>query len=339
MDHRLPSLQLQSTGTADEVGLAMQGIAEKWPSTSQDHQVGVSENSVPLNPMVNDHYPVFNWLFHWEYTPFSDIPKYLKAPGPSKAPAAGRPLPRGPLGIKDWLPQFPGLRARVSQRGGELCGCTWEFDSPRLQDIMRPCSRVPENGGMRMGGCTQSLQWPSVWFNFPTKEDVKWWIWGSPIWTSPWLCPKLAHLNGPATPCDAPLDPLVPRPMKRTPAPSFVEPGVPSKLLHSTCAAVALAYTDLLMSCNYQTFQIYFLQFMLHCLSLMPRLKRDPRNDSHRMSHKCGRWHKFWVNWLIRIQVDRSVFSVVELSSHLFLSAVSYGWICWMCFSIDQNYR
>ena len=22
---------------------------------------------VPLNPMVNDHYPVFKWLFHWEY--------------------------------------------------------------------------------------------------------------------------------------------------------------------------------------------------------------------------------------------------------------------------------
>ena len=30
--------------------------------------MGLSENSVPLNPMVNDHYPVFKWLFHWEYT-------------------------------------------------------------------------------------------------------------------------------------------------------------------------------------------------------------------------------------------------------------------------------
>ena len=29
-------------------------------------QVGVSENSVPLNPMVNDHYPYEKWLFHWE---------------------------------------------------------------------------------------------------------------------------------------------------------------------------------------------------------------------------------------------------------------------------------
>ena len=34
--------------------------------------LGVSENSVPLNPMVNDHYP----LFHWEYTLFSDKPIY-----------------------------------------------------------------------------------------------------------------------------------------------------------------------------------------------------------------------------------------------------------------------
>ena len=31
-------------------------------------KLGVSENSVPLNPMVNDHYPVFKWLFHWECT-------------------------------------------------------------------------------------------------------------------------------------------------------------------------------------------------------------------------------------------------------------------------------
>ena len=29
--------------------------------------MGVSENSVPLNPMVNDHYPYEKWLFHWEY--------------------------------------------------------------------------------------------------------------------------------------------------------------------------------------------------------------------------------------------------------------------------------
>ena len=38
--------------------------------------MGVSENSVPLNPMVNDQYPVFKWLFHWEYTLFLDKPIY-----------------------------------------------------------------------------------------------------------------------------------------------------------------------------------------------------------------------------------------------------------------------
>ena len=30
--------------------------------------MGVSENSVPLNPVVNDHYPYEKWLFHWECT-------------------------------------------------------------------------------------------------------------------------------------------------------------------------------------------------------------------------------------------------------------------------------
>ena len=30
--------------------------------------LGLSENSVPLHPMVNDHYPYEKWLFHWGYT-------------------------------------------------------------------------------------------------------------------------------------------------------------------------------------------------------------------------------------------------------------------------------
>ena len=42
--------------------------------TSCHDNMGVSENSVPLNPMVNDHYPYNKWLFHWEYTLFSDKP-------------------------------------------------------------------------------------------------------------------------------------------------------------------------------------------------------------------------------------------------------------------------
>ena len=37
--------------------------------------VGLSENSVPHLPNgFADHYPYFLWLFHWGYTPFSDIP-------------------------------------------------------------------------------------------------------------------------------------------------------------------------------------------------------------------------------------------------------------------------
>ena len=43
------------------------------------HQyMGVSENVVyPIVPNgFADHYPVFKWLFHWEYTLFSDKPIY-----------------------------------------------------------------------------------------------------------------------------------------------------------------------------------------------------------------------------------------------------------------------
>ena len=38
--------------------------------------MGVSENSVPLNPMVLLILIPIKWLFHWEYTLFSDKPKY-----------------------------------------------------------------------------------------------------------------------------------------------------------------------------------------------------------------------------------------------------------------------
>ena len=36
-----------------------------WISAAK--HVGLSENSVPLNPIVNDHYPNKKWLYHWEY--------------------------------------------------------------------------------------------------------------------------------------------------------------------------------------------------------------------------------------------------------------------------------
>ena len=42
--------------------------------------MGLSENVVyPIVPNgFADHYPYEKWLFHWEYTPFSDIPKSLE---------------------------------------------------------------------------------------------------------------------------------------------------------------------------------------------------------------------------------------------------------------------
>ena len=36
--------------------------------------MGVSENSVPLNPMVYDHYISLLNGYNWEYTLFSDKP-------------------------------------------------------------------------------------------------------------------------------------------------------------------------------------------------------------------------------------------------------------------------
>ena len=41
--------------------------------------MGVSENSVPLNPMVLLIIIPIKWLFHWEYTLFSDKPVLMVA--------------------------------------------------------------------------------------------------------------------------------------------------------------------------------------------------------------------------------------------------------------------
>ena len=56
-------------------------FSEMWNDHGYDHgwkeDMGVSENAVyyPKPNGFADHYPVFKWLFHWEYTPlFSDKP-------------------------------------------------------------------------------------------------------------------------------------------------------------------------------------------------------------------------------------------------------------------------
>ena len=55
-------------------------LFKTWFTHGSSHsfpiQMGVSENSVPHFPNgFADHYPYFQWLFHWEYTLFSDRPK------------------------------------------------------------------------------------------------------------------------------------------------------------------------------------------------------------------------------------------------------------------------
>ena len=63
-----------SRGSADalEVEVRRHATAE-FPAWEIFH-MGLSENSVPLNPMVLLIIIPIKWLFHWEYTLFSDKP-------------------------------------------------------------------------------------------------------------------------------------------------------------------------------------------------------------------------------------------------------------------------
>ena len=65
-------------------------LAQECPKPTERRQMGLSENSVPLHPMVLLIIIPTKWLFHWEYTPFSDIPKETETVSP--IPAL---LPRG----------------------------------------------------------------------------------------------------------------------------------------------------------------------------------------------------------------------------------------------------
>ena len=47
----------------------------KYGNIDFEDDVGLSENSVPhCTQWLIDHYPYEKWLFHWEYTLFSDKP-------------------------------------------------------------------------------------------------------------------------------------------------------------------------------------------------------------------------------------------------------------------------
>ena len=75
-----------------------------WGGVTIYIYMGLSENSVPLHPMVLLIIIPTKWLFHWGYTPFSDIPIYThnkipiksyKSSEPPKFPRLQRSLIRG----------------------------------------------------------------------------------------------------------------------------------------------------------------------------------------------------------------------------------------------------
>ena len=65
------------------------------------HRMGVSENRL-CTPKANgfaDHYPYEKWLFHWEYTLFSDKPGISSVASLSKEPFGGSEL----FAIRPWV--------------------------------------------------------------------------------------------------------------------------------------------------------------------------------------------------------------------------------------------
>jgi hypothetical protein len=59
---------------SSQQGLKKPGTHGYLSIRSSPRYMGVSENSVPLNPMVLLIIIPIKWLFHWEYTLFSDKP-------------------------------------------------------------------------------------------------------------------------------------------------------------------------------------------------------------------------------------------------------------------------
>ena len=115
-----PSLwQVAGSGTNIELHLrTKRGMASFFEGSSEfvnlvpQIYLGVSENSVPLNPMVNDHYPYFLWLFHWEYTQhFQTNPLHT-----SHAIASVLSFPTSPWLCRQWRSHQTHSRHRRVQR-------------------------------------------------------------------------------------------------------------------------------------------------------------------------------------------------------------------------------
>ena len=100
---------------------------------NQLYHLGVSENSVPINPMVNDHYPYEKWLFHWEYTQH-----FQTNPPPSRTDSKAHGFSRDFVGELFFLKGCillgkPGTLGFRSHENGRLWGCIY-FEPLRHQN-------------------------------------------------------------------------------------------------------------------------------------------------------------------------------------------------------------
>ena len=117
--------------------------------------MGVSENSVPLNPMVLLIIIPIKWLFHWEYTLFSDIPiSWLRCfPQIRCWPRSGASSAKTVRSVEAWAAEGPegpcGARLRAAAdvvvaafsispvtclalSGVGKCPMTWEYKGHHL---------------------------------------------------------------------------------------------------------------------------------------------------------------------------------------------------------------
>ena len=68
---------IAETGVISLITTSSKGLGRRWKL-----HLGVSENSVPLNPMVLLIIIPIKWLFHWEYTQHFQVQTHLRISEP-----------------------------------------------------------------------------------------------------------------------------------------------------------------------------------------------------------------------------------------------------------------
>jgi hypothetical protein len=105
----------------------------RWhPNDIPPFNMGLSENSVPLHPMVLLIIIPTKWLFHWGYTPFSDIPTshsnlFLVSRWQSREIAR-----MGCLVLVFTLPKIPPNQTLVGSVGSTGRDWNGTWDSPQI---------------------------------------------------------------------------------------------------------------------------------------------------------------------------------------------------------------